>query len=292
MAQMYTPARFHYEKQGIATLNQAAPTQNLYYDVLAETHYVRLIYVNIYQNNDDVAAKDIQARITMDGVVSTCLITALNGTAYYLHLAPTTDTTWSYNTGAYNAAWTTDPRGHTVQVELRITSVNGTNQTLTGHVQYETLEAGNTGAGPVGYSPTRLHYWKMPIATDTETPPTQGTYYTVLDEDHAIRVLYLTLYQQNDDLANKILWLRAYIDGLTLGPTAYTLANNTYTYLYLYPQGEYFFNSATLVNSGYYEGVRARNIMIEYLMNSVPGTNQTMSAYVQYEKLLPCRAVY
>jgi len=141
MSVYYSPGRFHFEKQAIATLDQNPPVQNTWYTILETTYYVRLLYIAVKHDNTDNVAKNLEVRVTIDGVTlaATAALAPGDNTWCYWYLEfwqdSMTGTATLRNVGYYEGM-----RGHTVLVECRMTSVPGTAEELDGRVQYEMLE--------------------------------------------------------------------------------------------------------------------------------------------------------
>lgn len=124
-------------------VDETPPAQNTWYEVF-DAEDVRLIWCCVLQNNDETAAKDIEVRWTIDGNVYLGTASVANNTfnwAYRNQYASSGGTT-GLNLGAaeFNASKYTDKRGLTFKVEVRITSLPGTNQRLRAWCVRETLE--------------------------------------------------------------------------------------------------------------------------------------------------------
>jgi hypothetical protein len=137
MSQFYG-YKFCYEKQPIATLDQAPPVQNTWYTVLDTVKAGRLVYLSMKHDNTDNSALTINMRVTIDGVVLTAAADAAgtDNTAYYFYVDPTADALLSTTT-VFNAGYYEDLRGNSIKVEVRMTGVPGTAEHLYGYVQYE-----------------------------------------------------------------------------------------------------------------------------------------------------------
>ncbi|GAH35745.1 unnamed protein product, partial [marine sediment metagenome] len=105
---------------------------------------VRLLWCKVLHNNDETANKDLEIRWTIDGTVYFIAFTlaADEGRWVYRNYDESTGGTRGLTVSAdpVNAAFTTDKRGHTFKVEVRTTSVPGTNQILICNCVRETLE--------------------------------------------------------------------------------------------------------------------------------------------------------
>jgi len=135
--------KFHYRDHDTDYLNQAPPVQNQWYTVFAAED-VRLLLCFIRQTNTEAAAKEIQIRWTIDGKVYFGAVTASNNTLYYVfrNEQPSNAGTagLSIATAWRNACFYVDKRGINFKVEVRLTSVLGTNQILNCWCVRETLE--------------------------------------------------------------------------------------------------------------------------------------------------------
>ena len=126
-----------------AVVDERPPVQNTWYEVFHDQD-VRILWCRIYQKNDEAAAKDVEITWTIDGNV-------------YFVSTSLDDNTWEYvyrsvipsgggtagltiDTTLRNAAYSIDKRGLDFKVEVRMTSVPGTNQRLECMCVYETLE--------------------------------------------------------------------------------------------------------------------------------------------------------
>jgi len=124
-------------------VNEAPPVQNTWYEAF-DAEDVRLLWCLIFQSNDETAAKDVEVRWIIDGTtyfVSTSLINNSNHHIfrYYLPSAAGTDGLL-VSAAPRSAVHYMDKRGLDFKVEIRMTSVPGTNQILRGWCVRETLE--------------------------------------------------------------------------------------------------------------------------------------------------------
>jgi len=136
-------AKYHYRDHDSIRVIVAPPIQNQWYTVL-DAHDVRLLWCVTYQNNDDLAAKDIEVRWTIDGNVYLGTVSLPNITyRYWFRYWPLSagGTGGLLSTlGDINPAYYVDKRGIDFKIEFRMTSVPGTNQSMRIIVTYETLE--------------------------------------------------------------------------------------------------------------------------------------------------------
>lgn len=124
-------------------VDETPPDQNVWYE-LFHAEDVRLIFNTIYQSNDEAAAKDVNVRWTIDGNVYFITTNLANATTLYMlrtflpSLGGTSGLTFS--AARINAVDFVDKRGLDFKVEVRITSLLGTNQRLLSYAVRETLE--------------------------------------------------------------------------------------------------------------------------------------------------------
>lgn len=114
-------------------VDESPPAQNTWYKVF-DAEDVRLLWCVFQQDNDDVAAKVVEVRWTIDGNVYFGNVSIASGTIRGVnrdHEASAGGTAGLEIGGATrNAALTVDKRGLSFKVEVRTTSVPGTNQRL------------------------------------------------------------------------------------------------------------------------------------------------------------------
>ena len=124
-------------------VDETPPVQNTWYENF-DAEDVRLLFQQIYQKNDETAAKDLEIRWTIDGNVYFTAVAALDGTYYYVFREGAASSGGTDGLGTstinYNAGIRTDKRGLDFKVEVRMTSVPGTNQRLLSNCVRETLE--------------------------------------------------------------------------------------------------------------------------------------------------------
>ena len=131
---------YHYKFHPIAKLNQDPPVQNTWYTVFDGTGGIRIRQVTARQINDEAAAKDIEFRMTIDGVSVDATVTAqLEGSWYFWTIGPGVERVIGGTTirmiHEYEVVECLD-----ALIEMRMTSAPGTNQKLDGRVHYETFE--------------------------------------------------------------------------------------------------------------------------------------------------------
>jgi len=135
--------KFHYLDHDTDAVVMTPPVQNTWYEVFHD-YDVRLLWCVVSQSNTEAAAKDIEARWTIDGNVYFKLQAAASGTGYRIfrsfELSAGGTNGLTFDTVNYNAGRFVDKRGHDFKVEIRITSALGTNQILTAYCVRETLE--------------------------------------------------------------------------------------------------------------------------------------------------------
>ena len=128
--------KYHYRGHDNDTVFKAPPVQNEWYE-LFDDEDVRLTFCNVIQENDETAAKDVQFRWTIDGIVYLETVSLDNGVFAYIWRSPID---LDSGTEVRNAGFYTDARGQDFKVEVKMTSAPGTNQTLTCRTVRETLE--------------------------------------------------------------------------------------------------------------------------------------------------------
>ena len=135
--------KYHYEDHDSDVVNMAPPVQNVWYEVF-HAQDVRLIWCRFIQTNDETDAKNIAIRWTVDGQVYFSTVAIVNNTPtfVYRNWLPSAVGTGglSFDPDKHLAAYYTDKRGQDFKVEIRITDVPGTNQTLDCWCVRETLE--------------------------------------------------------------------------------------------------------------------------------------------------------
>jgi hypothetical protein len=117
--------------QAAATLSQAAPAQNTYYNVLAATLNVTLYSVQVAVAT---TGETLQVAFVIDGQTFTGTQAAVAGTTYYAYLTPAGAIGFSTTASpAFNG--TVPLSGRSVQVKVEKTTNNGTG-TITGTAIY------------------------------------------------------------------------------------------------------------------------------------------------------------
>lgn len=122
--------------------DQDPPVINTWYPIL-EDEDVRISYIWIRQVNDETNAKNLEVRLTLDGVVAVVAWAANDATDYYIMKGP--DNAWDANAGIMqimtsNADQSEPLFALSAKIEQRITAALGTNQEIRGNVRYTTLE--------------------------------------------------------------------------------------------------------------------------------------------------------
>ena len=124
-------------------VDETPPVQNTWYEVF-HAQDVRLLWCCVNQNNDELAAKDVEVRWTIDGNVylTSDALDDLTNYFYYRYIFPSLGGTQGLKTQTpeINVARYLDKRGLDFKVEVRMTSVPGTNQRLRCWCVRETLE--------------------------------------------------------------------------------------------------------------------------------------------------------
>jgi len=124
-------------------VNEVPPVQNTWYEVF-DAEDVRLLWCHIFQTNDENAAKDIEVRWTIDGNVYFVAVALDDNTVNFIfrNRSPSSVGVAGLTATATesNAALNVDKRGLSFKVEIRMTSLPGTNQLLRCYCVRETLE--------------------------------------------------------------------------------------------------------------------------------------------------------
>ena len=129
-----------FEYQAPATLNQASPVQNTWYDILATTGKVKIYQISV---NIEDANEDLEVQAVIDGqTVPAVSWTATHSTNYYIRfstsaIARTINLYGDTNAGILYQVFGLE--GHSVRIRVRKTSANGTGN-LTGVVSYGVLK--------------------------------------------------------------------------------------------------------------------------------------------------------
>lgn len=126
-------------KRYFVTLPASPPVQNQWYTLLDQGNGVRVYNIHLIQNNDEAAAKDIEARITIDGETSSGSQSCPAASYHAVDLR--TNSVTIQNTTLWEAGFYIFLEGHAIKVELRMTSVPGTNQLLFCKCDYGIKEA-------------------------------------------------------------------------------------------------------------------------------------------------------
>jgi hypothetical protein len=133
------PPPLFFEMQTPAVLNQAAPVQNQWYQLLPATANCRLYRVAI--NIEDVD-ETIAARVIVDGETFTGAIGATHSTIYFVYQYPNAITRVmqiNYNSSATYSGYASPLfEGHSVAVDVRKTTAAGAGN-LTGIALYGVL---------------------------------------------------------------------------------------------------------------------------------------------------------
>ena len=135
------PVAWHWAKMPAATLGGGAgvtPVQNTWYTVLDTTYNVRIKSIQLKHSNDESAAKALEIRGTIDGVsMSATGSSPASGSWLNRGMSAVAD---SFPASIGNAAYYVDLTCKSAKIEVRTTSVVGTNPLLFATVQYEQLK--------------------------------------------------------------------------------------------------------------------------------------------------------
>ena len=132
--------KHHYKYQPVAQLNQDPPVQNTWYTALDANGGLRIRILGVRQINDEAAAKNIEFRMTIDGVsIDASVRLQTSPTWYYWTLGPGVERvsggTFIVMAQLYEAIECLD-----ALIEIRMTSAPGTNQFLDGRIHYESYD--------------------------------------------------------------------------------------------------------------------------------------------------------
>jgi hypothetical protein len=128
-----------WQMQATATLSQASPVQNTYYNILAATARVRLLYAVA---SVATTGETLQVKITIDGQAYTVSVAATAGSTYYVYFSGLT----AAGVPTFTMSTTATPlggsggnylEGRSIQVQVEKTTANGTG-TITGAAWYQT----------------------------------------------------------------------------------------------------------------------------------------------------------
>ena len=135
--------KYHYQDHDTDEVSEIPPIQNTWYEVF-DAEDVRLLICTVLQTNDEVANADIEIRWTIDGTPYLAAAAFASGTTAFIYRGPAPSTGGTlgliFEIAGMKGWDSVDKRGHSFKVEVRITSVPGTNQTLTCRCVRETLE--------------------------------------------------------------------------------------------------------------------------------------------------------
>ena len=135
--------KYAYKDNDTDEVSEAPPVQNTWYEVMNRED-ARLIWCQFLQTNDEAANKDVEIKWTIDGNVyfyGVSVASASPKYVYRIHVPSAGGTAGlTIDTEKRNAAYNVDKRGQAFKVEIRTTSVPGTNQVLTCRCTAETLE--------------------------------------------------------------------------------------------------------------------------------------------------------
>ena len=131
-----THIKYTFQKQAFIEHTEAPPIQNQWYTALNTQFDVRLVSVTLEQNNDELANKSLQCRITLGTDLETGTVDAASGTVYFGNYRKFAGVI-VYVVGERELYLHTDVRGTSCLVEFRITSPLGTNQDISCYIRYD-----------------------------------------------------------------------------------------------------------------------------------------------------------
>lgn len=156
---VYPPVRYAWKLNDTETDTRSPPTQNVYHEIFDLSGGQAFHYISFEQNNDELAAKNVDIKLTIDGTAYELTGTSMdNSEIYYVYwddigLDPPDATLKvdnsnpigglvfkiadsAANTIAVNVDPVTDAK-----LEVKMTSAPGTNQTLVTRYRRSNLEA-------------------------------------------------------------------------------------------------------------------------------------------------------
>lgn len=142
------------------------------------------------------------------------------------------------------------------------------------------------GVPPQGFSKIYSYKYKATGTVD-EDPPTQNTWYTVLDTTDDVRLIGVTTRQINDETDTKTIAVRITIDGVTLETGNVTCNNNSFYYVYHQLVSDSIFSTTNARNIGFNTGLRGQSVKVEVRQTEATGTNQQLDGRAVYETLEP-----
>lgn len=132
--------KYHYKFQPIAKLNQVPPEQDTWYTALDETGGLRIKYLVIRQINDDATNKNIDVRMTIDGISIDATVKSQDNNTFYYWLIGAGVERVSGDTTSWALYLYEALKCEEALIEIRTTSAPGTNQKLQGRIHFEKLE--------------------------------------------------------------------------------------------------------------------------------------------------------
>lgn len=129
-----------FQKQAVIAYNINMPTINVWYEACDLSGGLKVNYIRAEQDNDALAAINIEVRATIDGIVcGTGVWAPANGTAQYLYLAPAADAL-AVQAALINAKHDDSLECHAIKIEIRTTQAVGAGTDLYIFAQYEEKE--------------------------------------------------------------------------------------------------------------------------------------------------------
>jgi len=131
-----------WEHQGRSYQALVPPVKDQWYALLDEDN-ARVYFINAYQENDEDAPKNIELKMTIDGVgYGAVSLSQTHDVFYYWYVARDTISETMFGSTTFsNVEGGTYIEGKHIKVEARITSALGTNQTLLASVDWAQLSS-------------------------------------------------------------------------------------------------------------------------------------------------------
>lgn len=260
-------------KETFVNISESNPNEDEWYPLLPQTDLGEIMSVKIEQQNDETDAKNIEVRLTADDTEYVGTVSAPHSLNEFAVRSPIQDALILL-ASQYNMNWYTTLKGHSLQLDVRITSTPGTNQVLLANAHFFTAPAGTNW------------WWKhYPTAVVNQDPPVNDlSYYEILGEVEDVRFIYFGGRQINDEAALKNVELTATIDSIAYTRNHGNLGSGAWNYWHIRPEiAAALLASTTTYNTARYETLDGQLGKVEIRIRSAPGTNQELDGRVVYE---------
>lgn len=133
-------AKQSFQKMPRAYLAQEPPVQNTWYTILDTTKDIYIYTVFVTQINDELAAKDVEVRATINSVTASGSLSQANNSTMCWRFASGSDTLTAV-AGAGSFQTNNSPlHCLSAKIEMRTTSTTGSTPKLRGGCQYSVLD--------------------------------------------------------------------------------------------------------------------------------------------------------